>query len=117
MRDKGDIVMANLEGILDAVRAARAGAAKIDLDRLAARAAAESRPRWKQPKLLSGVKEICAYLGISNSTFYNWRKRGFPVSSAPGSNRIFIREDILLRWIGQWPPEEREKTAGYDQHM
>lgn len=54
-----------------------------------------------EPKLLSGAKEICAFLGICPSTLYNWRRRGLPVSSPRGGKRVFIREDVLLEWIGQ----------------
>lgn len=99
--------MANLEGILEAVKAARRGAFKLDMDLLMKRAAAQSPPKSKQPKLLSGIKEISAFLGISPSTYHNWKKRGLPVSSPPGSNRVFITERAALRWIGQAWDEER----------
>ncbi len=57
--------------------------------------------RKPEMRVLSGVKEIAALLGVCPTTVTNWRKKGMPITSSPGGRRVFARQDKLLAWIGQ----------------
>ena len=40
------------------------------------------------------IKEVCEYLGIKRTSFYNYKKMGLPVHKAPGSRPYCYKEEI-----------------------
>lgn len=49
---------------------------------------------------LMTLKEILAYLHISKATFYNYKKKGFPVRYANGKNgKVFAYKEEIDEWL------------------
>lgn len=40
------------------------------------------------------IKEVCEYLGIKRTSFYNYKAMGLPVHKTPGSRPYCYKEEI-----------------------
>ena len=67
--------------------------------------------RPKQPGLLKGVRAICDYACISNTTFYTWKDHhDFPIASLP-DGRWCTTKTLIDDWIfARWKAQREEKN-------
>ncbi len=70
--------------------------------------------RTGKPGLLKGVRAICDYARISNTTFYHWKdEHEFPVSQLP-DDRWCTSKTLIDDWLLFRRRQQREHKARQD---
>lgn len=58
---------------------------------------------------IMNIQEVCNYLGIKRTSFYNYKKLGLPVHNLP-SGKPFCYKEEIDEWMNNRLEEKKDET-------